>query len=78
MQDIDNISAERRRVGIPVHRFTVNWLDGLPFSKLASQGGRGRRLLLAGWQVAGIADLQPGVPFTRHPARRPPYAPGHR
>jgi hypothetical protein len=63
MQDIDNIRAERGRLGIPGHRFTGNWVYELPFAKLASQGGRGRRLLLAGWQVAGIADLQTGVPF---------------
>ncbi len=63
MQDIDNIRAERGRLAIPGHRFVANWVYELPFTRLMQGGGRGRRLLLQGWQVAGIADLQTGVPF---------------
>jgi len=63
MQDTDNIRAERGRLGIPGHRFVANWVYELPFAKYMQGGGRGRRLLLDGWQVAGIADLQTGVPF---------------
>lgn len=63
MQDTDNIRAERARLAIPGHRFVANWVYELPFARWMQGGGRGRRLLLQGWQVAGIADLQTGVPF---------------
>lgn len=63
MQDINNIRAEKGRLGIPGHRLVANWVYELPLSRWTAGGGRGRRLLLEGWQIAGIADLQTGVPF---------------
>jgi len=63
-QDNNNLSLEKGPAPFDIaHRFTADFLYELPFAKLADSSGWGSRLLLGGWQIAGIYAAESGTPF---------------
>jgi hypothetical protein len=63
-QDNNNLSIEKGPAPFDIpHRFTADFLYELPFAKLSDSSGRGSRLLLGGWQIAGIYAAESGSPF---------------
>jgi hypothetical protein len=82
-QDNFNLRLDRGPTGADIrHRFISDFLYELPLLKLAAdRTGRGLRLLLGGWQVAGIVNTRTGSPFTvvqssAIPGSRPDYTGG--
>src|SRR5262249_30003920 len=60
--DVLNIGLDRgRSIYDARHRFVLNFIWELPSQRTAAGA---RRVLLSGWQVAGIVALQSGQPFT--------------
>lgn len=49
------------------HSYNTEFLYELPLMKLASAGGRGKRLMLGGWQFSGVCTAQTGGPINAMP-----------
>jgi hypothetical protein len=63
-QDNNNLSIEKGPAPFDIpHRFTADFLYELPFAKLSDSSSRGSKLLLGGWQIAGIYAAESGSPF---------------
>jgi hypothetical protein len=63
-QDNNNLNLDRGPSPFDIrHRFISDFLYELPFARLADTSTRGRKLLLAGWQFAGIYSAESGFPF---------------
>ncbi len=68
-QDSFNLAAEWGPAGCDIrHRFVASLIYQLPYeaavTRADSTWGRAARLLLGGWQIAGIVQAQSGFPFT--------------
>ncbi len=81
-QDTNNIRGDRGPSPFDIrHHFHTDFLYELPLMKLTSSAGRGAKLLLGGWQVAGIYTAESGFPVsvtqsTTHVSSRPDYVGG--
>jgi len=80
-QDNNNLALERGPSPFDInHRFVSDFLYELPFARLADASTRGKKLLLAGWQFAGIYSAESGFPFfvaqPGYPGARVDYAGG--
>ena len=63
-QDNNNLALEKGPSPFDInHRFVSDFLYELPFARLADASTRGKKLLLAGWQFAGIYSAESGFPF---------------
>jgi hypothetical protein len=63
-QDLDNIAANRGPTSFDIrHRFVSDFMCELPFARLLNADSRPRKLLLDGWQFAGIFQALSGSPF---------------
>lgn len=68
-QDSFDVAAEWGPAGCDIrHRFVASIIYQLPYeaaaNRAASTIGKASRMLLGGWQVAGIVQAQTGFPFT--------------
>ena len=64
VQDNNNLALEKGPSPYDIrHRFVSDFLYELPFARLADASTRGKQLLLAGWQFAGIYSAESGFPF---------------
>jgi TonB-dependent receptor-like protein len=64
VQDINNLNLDRGPSPFDInHRFVSDFLYELPFARLADASTRGKKLLLAGWQFAGIYSAESGFPL---------------
>src|SRR5262249_5707201 len=80
-QDNDNLRPEKGPAPYQVrHRMTSDFVYELPLSALSSPGTRAKRLVLGGWQIAGIFTAQTGLPIylsqTSNVSARPDYVGG--
>jgi hypothetical protein len=81
-QDVNNFRADRGPSPFDVrHHFVSDFLYELPFLRATGLTGRGARLLLGGWQFAGIYTADTGAPLnvtqnTTHLSSRPDYVGG--
>ena len=63
-QDNNNLSIEKGPAPFDIpHRFTADFVYELPFARLSSSDSRATKLLLGGWQIAGIYAAESGPPF---------------
>ncbi|MEO8027872.1 MAG: TonB-dependent receptor, partial [Bryobacteraceae bacterium] len=63
-QDLNNLANERGPASQDVrHRLVGDIVYELPFQRIWNADTRGRKLLLGGWQVAGIYTAETGLPF---------------
>ena len=63
-QDNNNLNLDRGPSPYDIrHRFVSDFLYELPFARLSDASTRGKKLLLAGWQFAGIYSAESGFPL---------------